>query len=618
MPIGPKHGLGGQRPEASRQFTDREEFIDAFQEYVPRLPLEEHKVLVYYGVGGIGKTSLRKELGKRLDGQHPDVAWATLDLQTADHRTVDRALFWLRQELRSKYGVRFYSFELAFAEYRKKVQPEVPLEKEHWPLLEDGSLLAELVSVAGSIPVVDVVGKVPTLAEKVSGYAREWWTRRGKEELRELQNMEPAEIANYLPAFWAADLKDFMSGRKGRPVVLFIDTYEALWEGQRTEGRFFLRDEWARELVGHLPEVLWFICGREKLRWEEVDAEWGSVLDQHLVGSLAEEDARRFLASCRVTREDVQRAIVEGSEGVPYYLDLAVTTYQRIEDRESREPSPSDFEGTPREIQERFLRYLDLAETETLKVLSVPRFWDRELFRLLIQRFDTGYPATALPELCRFSFVQEVQGKEAWTVHPLMRTSLREHQGTHTREEVRSYLFDHYNGQLEGLESRDIGNPHETALEEAFYHGKHFLDTEEFSEWFKASLQPFYDAALWWFLTPLHEQAVRLVEDRLGPGHPDTAGSLHNLARLYWRQSHYEEAEPLYKRALAIREKSLGPEHPDTAGSLHTSRASTGARRTATGRPSRSKNGRWRSSRSLLVRNTPTPLEASATSRSST
>lgn len=58
MPIGPKRRLGG--PRASRQLTDRQEFIRAFHQYVPQLPLEEHRVLTYYGVEGTGRTSLRK------------------------------------------------------------------------------------------------------------------------------------------------------------------------------------------------------------------------------------------------------------------------------------------------------------------------------------------------------------------------------------------------------------------------------------------------------------------------------------------------------------------------------------------------------------------------------
>jgi len=55
----------------------------------------------------------------------------------------------------------------------------------------------------------------------------------------------------------------------------------------------------------------------------------------------------------------------------------------------------------------------------------------------------------------------------------------------------------------------------------------------------------------------------------LGPEHPNTATSLHNLAYLLQAQGDLAGARPLFERALAIREKVLGPEHPDTAASLN-------------------------------------------------
>ena len=48
------------------------------------------------------------------------------------------------------------------------------------------------------------------------------------------------------------------------------------------------------------------------------------------------------------------------------------------------------------------------------------------------------------------------------------------------------------------------------------------------------------------------------------PTHPDVATSLNNLAGLYHAQGRYAEAEPLLKRALAIVEETLGPQHPNT------------------------------------------------------
>ena len=47
-------------------FVDRENHIQTFIEAVNNIGQKEFSVLVYYGVAGIGKTSLRKELPKYL------------------------------------------------------------------------------------------------------------------------------------------------------------------------------------------------------------------------------------------------------------------------------------------------------------------------------------------------------------------------------------------------------------------------------------------------------------------------------------------------------------------------------------------------------------------------
>ncbi|MCS6880196.1 MAG: tetratricopeptide repeat protein [Oscillochloridaceae bacterium] len=63
---------------------------------------------------------------------------------------------------------------------------------------------------------------------------------------------------------------------------------------------------------------------------------------------------------------------------------------------------------------------------------------------------------------------------------------------------------------------------------------------------------------------PLYERALAIRERALGPDHPDTAQSLHNLAELFRVQGNYAAAEQLMIRALRIYEARLGPDHPDT------------------------------------------------------
>ena len=64
--------------------------------------------------------------------------------------------------------------------------------------------------------------------------------------------------------------------------------------------------------------------------------------------------------------------------------------------------------------------------------------------------------------------------------------------------------------------------------------------------------------------TVIAEKALRLTERTLGKDHPDTLGSVNNLAFLYKAQGRYGEAEPLLRRALEARERVLGKDHPDS------------------------------------------------------
>ncbi len=62
----------------------------------------------------------------------------------------------------------------------------------------------------------------------------------------------------------------------------------------------------------------------------------------------------------------------------------------------------------------------------------------------------------------------------------------------------------------------------------------------------------------------LHQRALHIREQVLGPEHPEVAKSLTNLAVLSSVQGKYLEAELLVMHALEIVERTLGPQHPQT------------------------------------------------------
>jgi tetratricopeptide (TPR) repeat protein len=78
-----------------------------------------------------------------------------------------------------------------------------------------------------------------------------------------------------------------------------------------------------------------------------------------------------------------------------------------------------------------------------------------------------------------------------------------------------------------------------------------------------------YEMGDWNTAGRLHERALAIREQILGPAHPDTAESLNELAVILQEQGDLARARPYLERALAIREQNLGPTHPTTSGSLN-------------------------------------------------
>ena len=67
---------------------------------------------------------------------------------------------------------------------------------------------------------------------------------------------------------------------------------------------------------------------------------------------------------------------------------------------------------------------------------------------------------------------------------------------------------------------------------------------------------------------PLYREALAGTRATLGPKHPDTLGSMNNLAWLQKEQGKLKEAEPLMRETLEILRATLCPKHPSTLASM--------------------------------------------------
>lgn len=553
-------------------FVDRKEFIEAFENAFQNISQKNYSILVYYGVAGIGKTSLRKELPVLLEkhnesDRHRRVIWTSIDFATEQYRQPYKFLEVLSSQLRQEYGIKFNSFDIALATYWKKINPHVPLVKANY---SEDSIVRDVLDICDEFVPANLIPNVLNLARDLPERYQKWSLKR-KKEISRLPNLEPADIDELLPVYWAYDLADHLQNCS-ESAVIFIDTYEALWEKERDKGSFNDRDKWLRKLVENIQKsCMWVICGREALRWEEVDEDWNNHLNQRKIGKLPEKDAINLLEQCGITEKDIQKVLIKSSEGVPYYLELSIDTYRKI--KKKKQPAPEDFAKVPDGIFCRFVKYLDREEKATLIVLSGPRYWDRELFETLVDKFKTEYPATCFSELHGFSFIT-VDDKGKCSMHQLMRKSLQEYQERQNpsiQKKVHIFMFKYYSEKLREIDIKQITNENEKALIEAFYHGKVIFENKELElfNWYKEKVEIFFKAGLWKFILPLHYEVLKMLETKLGKGHPEFRNCLINLAQLHHRVGQYKEAKELYERSLKLFEHDVSVDKKELSITLN-------------------------------------------------
>jgi tetratricopeptide (TPR) repeat protein len=607
----------GDRPRANRIFVDREAPFGVFTRAALDLPADGLRLLVFYGVGGQGKTALCREL-VRLCGEDPSLSHLRIghvDLHGREKRLGAYATLWLRNALAKGGRIGFAAYDIAFANYWREAFPEQPLpnmegkwldraldlgvkegaENLSGPLKEQ---VAELVQDLGS-GLFESIPFVGLALKRLGGFAvrkaRSAWDHAVNDALKHLYRegeMIPAyEIGRLLPFFLARDIERHRRRNPGDRIAVFIDEYEGVFgEGSASSK---LKDNPFDEAVRLTVQecqtagALFVFFSRERLPWPEIDPAWTADLAgaQHLLHGLAPKDAETFLAAVPVEEPAIRAAMIQGASArdpksgavsvYPIMLDLQVDHYMAVKLGTCQAPDPGDFRiadedfaARRNELIRRFLRNYDDALDRTLRRLAVARWFDRGVFEHLVRIFSTGFPLDRIADILDLSFVQEVEGEPGrHAMHSLIGEGLRTFLSADDLRSTREALADLHWRRAAVEREADLTPRHFDEAGEAVFHRGHDDVPRLASEWIA------YAGAIENIrFGPAMERISRQILDRVaeGPGIAEDryAGLLLQLAEGLFGQGRYRDAEPLHRRALEIRERVLGPEHPDTATSL--------------------------------------------------
>ncbi|MFJ7250156.1 ATP/GTP-binding protein [Kitasatospora sp. NPDC098652] len=429
--------------DSAEAFTNRQHqwglFSTALEEHLrtiagPGFDVEDLEtpranVAVFYGVGGIGKSTLLRKLEASLTAadQRPP-QWGTgigagerllpvrIDLARSASTGSDfeRVVLTIRLALAGAVGRPMPSFDLALRRYWDAQHPGEPLEEYirrtglmgKVGQLLPGQLGAAVSEVAGSLELPGLVGSAAgQVATALVTALRERRERAralaGAARTAALLEADPdLEALSYYPHLLAWEISRLPAKHAVVPVIL-LDTFEDTEDRHRDLERLLQR------LIWLLPNCFFVIAGRNRLTWGEDGLQgqldytgpqaWPHLTPQrhqpartaggqrqHLLGDFSRMDCDSYLAR-RLTHdgqplipEDVRAVITARSHGLPLHLDLAVARFLEIR-RTGRTPAPGDFDHTFPALIARTLSDLTPDERHVLRSASLLDAFDLDL-----------------------------------------------------------------------------------------------------------------------------------------------------------------------------------------------------------------------------------------------
>ncbi|WP_217214352.1 ATP/GTP-binding protein [Streptomyces sp. AC550_RSS872] len=393
------------------------------------LEAPRNHILVFHGVGGIGKTTLSRMLEAALTdaGRRPsqwgEPGWPAdrilpvrIDLARSAGTDFEQIVLTIRAAL-TRIGRPLPAFDLALRRYWEANHPGEPLE-EYLRRAGLGSRFGQalpqqmqsaLADVAQALLLPGTIGSaVGALTGALVGALRE---RRqtvrslaGCDRLADLLEAEPdLDALSFYPHLLAWELAQLPDGKRVVPVVL-LDTFEDIGDRTRRDlERLIQRTVWL------LPNAFWIITGRSRLQWADPalqgqldytgPAAWPGLahtaapatrtparagVRQVPIGDFSPEDCDDYLAR-RLTRnsqpliiEPIRQVITARSHGLPLYLDLSVMRFLEIR-RTGRPLVPADFDHDFPALISRTLSDLTPEERHVLRSVSLLDAFDLDL-----------------------------------------------------------------------------------------------------------------------------------------------------------------------------------------------------------------------------------------------
>ena len=427
----------GKDIDSKKIFVDREPQRHAFKRHLIEIDNAgvnaNGMVLIYSGVGGIGKTQLLREFEKIAAKHNKKFIRHNFYINGIE---MLETLKVLRKELGDKYQMEFPLFDKGciylaqkngtfvsseqqksilrsssmFRSFKKNFSSAnivndraAALAKIGKPYMDDDDGFWDSLRILAEdtleiTPVFKLAKPVLDFIDDRIAYSEETARKKGNKVYKitadelEARNREvkSAYIEEFLPTLFAQDLTFWLEDND-TDLIIFLDTYELL-TGEESGNQKTVRlisedtvpvDWWIGKLLA-ADRVMWVIAGRYKLEQiGTVNLNYRGCSENYSVDVLDNESANKYLKLLGIEEEEIRDKIIEVTGGHPFYMGKCFVTYNNKRSR-GEILRPSDFGESRDEVIKRAVGSFDEGSLPLVQKLCILGRWTSEIFREMI------------------------------------------------------------------------------------------------------------------------------------------------------------------------------------------------------------------------------------------
>ena len=446
----------------SKQFTDRVEARELFWKEYQKLSTEINegktgtdpiqtktgtnpKLINYYGIGGMGKTTLINQLIKELSKNDKENLSIYIDAEDFNN-TLD-VLYSIRNILNENYKIKFNKFDLALIIYLKKVgkSQESPEIKDILNSNPIAKLIGDTISNV-SIPMLLIKNGLDKLIS--IGMSQRYKKFVQSIEIEQLPN----NILENLPQYLADDINEYLKG-KNKKIIFFFDTFEKLDESTIGSTATLNKTKWLYNIrntgiINEIKNSIFVIGSREKIN--KIPGIQYFKLDK-----FDEKYSYEYLNNAGIEDMEICKEIYNKyTNGMPLMLSTCVDSYNI----ESHELFVQNISDSSQGIIERLIGSLDLDSQALVYFLSCVKKWNDKFIIKNAPKCLENFSSYRYESIKKLSFItKDLQGNYTFdkTIRMILHSENNEFVNNmkYIIQKTNKFLIDYYKEILENSNS---------------------------------------------------------------------------------------------------------------------------------------------------------------------